>query len=122
MEALFKNNQIQILPTISKFRYENIFNVYKFANFNKEFYYYNITNKLQLPEKIDKVFLNSITFDSTIPLTIASYRIYGNQFLWYLLYTLNTNTSKPRFFVEAGEEIIYIKPEFLDTIISRLNG
>lgn len=122
MNIPLKNNQVSVLPKISNIRYENIFSVHTVDNNDKKFYYYNITNKIQLPETIDKIFLNSIVFDTTIPLTIASYKIYGTQFLWYVLYMLNTNTSTPRFFAEAGEELLFIKPEYLNNIISTLNG
>lgn len=121
METLFKNNDIPTLPQISNTRYENLFNVYKFINNNKEFYYYNITNKLNIPQEVDKNALLSITFDSTLPLPLASYKIYGTTTLWYIIYMLNSNTSKPRFFVNAGEEIIYLKPEFLNNLIGSLN-
>lgn len=121
MEILLKNNDIPVLPQISNLRYENLFNVYKFVNNGKDFYYYNITNKLNIPQQVDKAVLLSTTFDVTIPLPLASYKIYGSTNLWYILYILNTNTSKPRFFINAGEEIIYIKPEFLSDLIGSIN-
>jgi hypothetical protein len=121
MEIFFKNNNIPILPQISNLRYENLFNVYKFVNDGKEFYYYNITNKLNIPQQVDKNALLSTTFDTTIPLPLASYKIYGTTSLWYIIYILNSNTSKPRFVVNAGEEIIYLRPEFLSNLIGSLN-
>ena len=121
METFFKNNDIPVLPQISNLRYENLFNVYKFVNDGKEFYYYNITNKLNIPQQVDKNTLLSTTFDATIPLPLASYKIYGTTDLWYILYILNTNTSKPRFFVNAGEEIVYLKPEFINNLVSSIN-
>lgn len=122
MEPTFKNNDIPVLSQISNLRYENLFNVYKFVNDGKEFYYYNITNKLNIPQQVDKNNLLSTTFDSTIPLPLASYKLYGTTSLWYIIYILNSNTSKPRFFVNAGEEVIYLKPEFLSNLIGSLNG
>jgi hypothetical protein len=120
METLYKNNDIQVLPQISNLRYENLFNVYRFFNNEKQFYYYNITNKLVIPQLVDKNVLLSTIFDSKIPLPLASYKIYGTTELWYILYMLNSNTSKARFFVDAGEEIIYLKPEFISNLVGSL--
>lgn len=122
METFIKNNSIPILYPISSERYENLFNVYSFTNSGKNFYYYNITNKLSLPEKIDKNLLLSTSFDARLPLPLASYKIYGTIDLWYIIYMLNTNTSKPRFFIEPGEEIIYLKEEFINELVASLNG
>jgi hypothetical protein len=121
MDTTFKNNDIPTLPQILNLRYENLFNVYKFVNKDKEFYYYNITNKLSIPQQVDKTSLLSTTFDSTIPLPLASYKLYGTTSLWYIIYMLNFNTSKARFVINAGEEIIYLKPEFLNNLIGSLN-
>lgn len=121
METLYKNNDIPILPQISSIRYENLFNVYKFFNNGKEFYYYNVTNKLAIPQLVDKNFLLSTTFDSKIPLPLASFKLYGTIDLWYIIYILNTNTGKPRFFVDAGEEIVYLRQEFISNLIGSLN-
>ena len=122
MEKFLKQNDVSTLPKLNSDRYENLFNVYRFYNQDREFYYYNITNKLMLPEKIDSTVLLSTIFDVTIPLTLASYKIYGTIDLWYILYMLNTNTSKPRFVIEAGEEILYLKPDFVNNLITSLNG
>lgn len=122
METLYKNNDIKLLPEISNNRYENLFYVYKFDNNGKQFFYYNITNKLALPQEISKSFLLSTAFDAKLPLPLASYKLYGTTSLWYIISMLNFNTSKARFFVEPGEEIIYLKPEFLNTLISKING
>lgn len=122
METLFKNNSIPILRPISNDRYENLFYVYKFFNSGKDFYYYNITNKLNIPQKVDKNTLLSTTFDAKLPLPLASYKLYGTTTLWYIIYILNSNTNKARFFVEPGEEIIYLKPEFITNLITAVNG
>lgn len=121
MDTLLKNNDVKILSPIPNTRYENLFKVYKFYNSGKDFYYYNITNKLSIPEKISKDALLSTSFDSRVPLTFASYTLYNTSTLWYIIYILNTNTSKARFFIEPGEEIIYIKPEFLSNLFSAIN-
>ena len=122
MEPFLKNNNVGILTPIPKDRYENLFRVYKFINNNKEFYYYNITNKLNLPEKIDPNIVSTAIFDYRMPLTLASYKIYGTTNLWYILYTLNTTTSKARFFVEPGEKILFINVEFLNYLLNSLDG
>ena len=89
MTPQLKNNQIPNLPTIPSNRYENIFNVYTVTKDNKNFYFYNINNKIQLPTVIGSNYLNTIVLDRTLPWTTLSYNLYGTINLWYLIYILN---------------------------------
>lgn len=122
MEQQFTNNQISDLPQIQAMRYENIFNVYKQTKDGKDFYFYNINNKITLPVNIDEVYLQTFQLDRTIPWTTLSYIIYGNIYLWYILYTLNkSNNNKPEFNVKAGTTIVFIKPEFISSVVKSIN-
>lgn len=122
MEPQLNNNQIPDLPQIQAMRYENIFNVYKKIKDGKDFYFYNINNKISLPVNIDEVFLQTFQLDRTIPWTTLSHIIYGNIYLWYILYILNkSNNSKPEFNVEAGTTIVFIKPEFISSVVKSIN-
>ena len=115
-----KQNDISDLPMLETERYENLFSVYQAEKDNKKFYYYNITNKISLPENINSEALDYITFDTQLPWTIVAYKLYGNIYLWYILFMLNKQT-KSKFYISPGEEIVYIKPEYIDNVISTLN-
>lgn len=114
-----KQNDIPALPKLSEVRYENIFRVYEDTTNNKKFYYYNINNKVTLPSQIDSSVLNTVVIDRKTSWTNLSYILYGSIYLWYLLFILNNTQNK--FFVSAGETIKYIRPEFLETILNKIN-
>ena len=121
MTPQLKNNQIPQLPKLPSNRYENIFNVYTVEKDNKNFYFYNINNKIQLPVVIDSNYLNTIILDRSLPWTTLSYNLYGTMNLWYLIYMLNHRDSAPSFTSNLGDSLVYIKPRFIDTIVNSLN-
>jgi hypothetical protein len=122
MEPQLTNSQIPELPQIQTMRYENIFNVYKKTKDGKDFYFYNINNKIVLPVNIDEVYLQTFQLDRTIPWTILSYNLYGNIYLWYILYILNkSNNNKPDFHARAGSTIVFIRPEFISSVVKSIN-
>lgn len=116
-----KNNQIINLPKIPSTRYENIFNVYTFVKDGKDFYFYNINNKIQIPVVIDSSYLATIVLDRTLPWTTLAYKIYGDMNLWFILYIMNKQTNTPSFTTNIGDTLIYIKPEFISAVLSKLN-
>jgi hypothetical protein len=116
-----KNNDIQVLPKINGLRYENIFPVYTIKKENKDFYFYNINNKIILPTKIDGGYIDNIVLDRTIPWTTLSYQIYGNIYLWYILYMMNNTGNVPNFVATIGKPIVFIKPEYITNVTSNLN-
>jgi hypothetical protein len=121
MTPQLKNNQISDLPTIPSNRYENIFNVYTVEKDNKNFYFYNINNKIQLPVVIGGDYLDTIVLDRTMPWTTLSYKLYETMNLWYLIYVLNHKDSKPSFTANINDTLVYIKPRFINAIITSLN-
>jgi hypothetical protein len=122
MEPQLTNSQIPELPQIQTLRYENIFKVYKKTKDGKDFYFYNINNKIILPTNVDEVYLQTLELDRTLPWTILSYNIYGTIYLWYILYILNkSNNNKPDFHARAGSTIAYIKPEFISSVVKSIN-
>lgn len=115
-----KQSDIPALETINSDRYENLFYVYEAEVNNKKFYYYNITNKIQIPEQTNSEAFGVKYFDKKTPWTIASYELYGTIDLWYILNILNPTTAN-KFFITAGEEIRYIKPEYINLLINKVN-
>ena len=121
MTPQLKNNQIPELPKIPSNRYENIFNVYTVQKDSKDFYFYNINNKIQLPVVIGSEYIKTIVLDRTLPWTILSYQLYDTINLWYLIYILNKHDSKPAFTANLGDTLVYIDPKFINTIVTKLN-
>lgn len=114
-----KQNEIAALPTISNIRYENIFRVYQDFTNNKGFYWYNITNKIALPSNLDSDLLDTTVVNTKTSWTTLSYILYGSIYLWYLLYILNKTQN--RFYISPGEKIIFIKNQYLTTVINKIN-
>lgn len=116
-------NQIDDLPSISTERYENIFKIYNVDDTASNYRFYNILNKVSIPDDIDENLLGVISLDVKIPWTILSHKLYNTQFLWWLIFLLN----KPKniFYADSGIEYKYILPQnvnsVLDTIESQLN-
>lgn len=121
METQLKNNQIPDLPRIPNTRYENLFNVYTVKKDGKDFYFYNITNKVVLPTRVGGNFISKTTVNAKMTWATLSYKIYGTMNLWFLLYLLNNKDNKISFTVDPSDDILYIKPAFLNSIIQKLN-
>lgn len=121
MDQQVKNNQILDLPQIQTLRYENLFNVYTIKKEGKDFYFYNLNNKIILPKQINSNFLEKLTVPAAITWPTLSYKIYGTIFLWYLLYILNVKDGEISFTTKANDEIVYIQPQFLNAIVQKLN-
>lgn len=121
MEPQLKNNQVSVLPKIGRPRYENIFNTYKITKDGKDFYFYNINNKVVLPPEIDRSFVRTITLRSNLPWTTLAYRLYGDQRLWWTIYILNQDSNKPKFIAEAGTTIVFFRDDVVNTLIANIN-
>jgi hypothetical protein len=101
-------------------RYENIFNMYAFTNENNDAYvFYNILNKVKIPEDLDESVFEYYKIDSEMPLTTISYRIYRSQHLWWLIMAVN-NIKNPIKLIERASIIKVIKVNYLDTVLESL--
>ena len=123
MEVGAYQNQINDLQSISNERYENIFKIYNVDVMSSNYRFYNILNKVTIPDDIDESIIGTINLNVKVPWTILSYKLYRTQFLWWLIFLLN----KPKniFYADSGIEYKYILPEninsVLDAIESQLN-
>ena len=123
MEVGAYQNQINDLQSISNERYENIFKIYNVDGTSSNYRFYNILNKIAIPDDIDESIIGTINLNVKVPWTILSYKLYRTQFLWWLIFLLN----KPKniFYADSGIEYKYILPEninsVLDAIESQLN-
>lgn len=103
-------NQIPELPKLPLNRYERIFKVYAENKDNKQFYFYNLLNKMELPTNIDSNLLDTHIVKSRQALTITSFDIYGDIFSWWIIYLLNKDVIGNSFFAQGGQQLTYILP------------
>ena len=111
-------------PTSPGF-YEYIFKVYTTTNGDTEFYYYNITNKIQLPD-LDPEYFQEVTPSTRMPFTSFANIVYNtdkelnNKFiLWWLIKIFNPEKAN-RFYVDPNDTYIVLKPEYADAVINTI--
>ena len=109
-------NQISSLSSLSIRDYERIFKIFQQSSEDKDFYVYNILNRLDFPE-IDSSFIEYYQVESKTALTILSYEIYEDIKSWWILYLLNKDkfVGAP-FYVAGGTQIKYITDSFRSAI------
>ena len=95
-------------------KYDSIFNSY----LTTEGVPFTLKSRsIKFPEDMSLEIYDKIYVSGNIPWTILSYQIYNTIDYWWILATLN---SKYVFYAPEGEEIHYIKPEYIDNIISAI--
>mgnify|MGYP001200217381 FL=1 len=91
------------------------------ANSNdKQFYFYNILNKIEFPNNLQADLLDLYTAKSNEPLTTTSFNIYGDIDSWWLIYLVNKETIGKSFFLEGGTQVSFIKPEFRTLVYNNI--
>lgn len=101
-------NEIPSLSALSIRDYERIFKVFERSVNDKDFYIYNILNKIDFPE-IDSRYIEYYNVNNKKALTILSYDIYGDIKSWWILYLLNKDKFEGApFYVQAGTQIKYV--------------
>jgi len=113
-------DNIPALSSLDIVDYERIFKVHTASNNGKQFYFYNILNKIEFPDNIDSDILGLYTAESKEPLTTTSYKLYDDIKSWWIIYLLNKKILKTQFFVEGGQQLKYILPDFRSFIYSQI--
>ena len=109
-------NEVTSLSSLSIRDYERIFKVFKQSVEDKDFYVYNILNKLEFPE-IDNKYIEFYTPNSKMALSILSYNIYEDMKSWWIIYLLNKDKFEGApFYIDGGVQVKYIK-DSLRTLI-----
>ena len=109
--------EILTLPNLDRTRYENIFKLYTVEkDSNSSYYYYNILNKVVIPDSIDQSLLGTIDLDRKLPWTTLSYKIYNTTHLWWLIVLLNKPSNI--FYADAGTQYKYILQSNIDGILT----
>ena len=103
-------DQVKGLPKLPLNRYERIFKVYTEGKDGKQFYFYNILNRMEFPTNIDSNLLDTHIVTARQALTITSHEIYGDIFSWWIIYLLNKDVIGNNFFAEGGQQLKYILP------------
>lgn len=100
--------------------YENIFNAYQLENDNgNQYVFYNILNKVSLPDNIDDNVFKKFSIPGSMPLTTISYRIYKTMHLWWLIMLCN-NIRNPVRLLAPGTVIRTIKPQYISTVLANI--
>ena len=116
----FQNN-ISDLPSLSLERYENIFKTFTINKSKDEvYYYYNIIEKIIIPKQLNNDVMGTIDLNTKLPWTTLSHKLYGTQFLWWLIFLIN----KPEniFYAEPGREYKYILPDFVESVLDNIQS
>lgn len=109
-------NLVTALPNLSRTRYENIFKVFKvLKDKDNSYYFYNINNKVMIPENLDDNVYNNIEINRNTAWTTLSYKLYGTIDLWWLIFLINK--PKDIFLARSGETYKYIKIDYLEDIL-----
>jgi hypothetical protein len=116
MTGLYQNN-IKDLKGLELYRYENIFKLY--TQGDKNFYFYNILKKIQIPENLNAELFDFISFPRKMPITTVSYRIYGTTYLWWLIAIVN-NVINP-FELQNGKKFRIVKAKYVKYILDEIN-
>ena len=112
-------NEVEVLSRLTTDRYENIFNIFKInKDEDNTFYFYNILNKVQIPNTLNDNIYDVINLTRNLPWTTFSYQLYETTNLWWLIFLIN----KPEniFVAEAGKTYKYILPEYIDPILTSI--
>jgi len=101
-------NEVTSLSSLNVTDYERIFKLFVSSVEEKDFYVYNILNKIEFPD-IASQYIQYYDVQQKTALTILSYQIYEDMKSWWILYLLNKDkfVGAP-FYVEPGTQIKYI--------------
>jgi hypothetical protein len=99
--------------------YENIFNV-NLVDSTDPHYFYNILNKVSFPEELSGDVYDDISLNYDMPWTTLSYKLYNTIDLWWLIVLIN----KPDyiFMAKGGIDYKFIKPKYVESILSKINN
>ena len=95
-------DDIEELESLPLTRYERIFRIYTEGKNGKQFYFYNILNKIEFPDNIDPMLLDLYTVQAKEPLTTTSHTLYGDIESWWMIYLLNKPLLKNKFYTKGS--------------------
>jgi len=115
-------NDIPLLPSLARNRYENIFKVYEQEKDTSKYYFYNILTKVTInTENIAPEVFKYIKVDKRLPWTSISYREYKTQHLWWLILLTNGITN-PIILPKIGDVLRVVRREYVNDILGQINA
>jgi hypothetical protein len=108
-------NEIQNLPRLEDYNFENIFKIYK----DNDHYFYNLLKTINFPRDLDPVYFETYRVKSNMALTILSYKFYGTIKLWWLI-LLTNQINNPIAFINPGKMLKIIKPAYVGDILQSI--
>jgi|TARA_R110000824_G_scaffold99925_3_gene237542 hypothetical protein len=116
-------DDVDALPELDITRYERMFKVFTAPSVGgKEFYYFNILNKMEFPTNIKSELLGLYTAVGKEPLTTTSNNIYGDITSWWLIYLANKDILSKQFYVKGGQQLRYILPSHRALIYQQITN
>ena len=110
-------NEIEDLPTLSKYRYENFFNVYTDGDSNMRFY--NLLRNINIFPADNTSIEDVYTIQYSDSWGNISFKLYQTIELWWLICAYN-QIDNPIIMPEAGTKIKYLKPEYVYTVLTEI--
>jgi|TARA_R110001583_G_scaffold42377_1_gene134617 hypothetical protein len=105
-------DDIEALRNLPLTRYERIFKLFTQGVGGKQFYFYNLLNKIEFPDNIQPQILDLYLVKSNRePLTTTSFNIYEDIDSWWIIYLLNKTVIGNNFYAKGGQQLKYILPD-----------
>ena len=76
-----------------------------------------MNKRVEFPSDKSLYIYDSTLIDTNTPWTILSYKIYNTIDYWWVLCSINPSSI---FYAEAGTYVYYIKPEYINLILSNI--
>lgn len=95
-------------------RYDDIFNYYTSS---ENIPFYILDRRIEFPADRTLPIYGKKYINVDTPWTVASYSIYNDIQYWWILCALNPGSI---FYAKEGEEIYYIKEEYLSHILNNI--
>jgi hypothetical protein len=115
-------NDISILPSLPRDRYENIFKVYQQEKDSSKYYFYNILTKVTIDtENVAPEVFKYIKVERRLPWTSISYQEYKTQYLWWLILLTNGITN-PIILPKIGDVLRIVRREYVGEILGQINA
>ena len=108
---------IDTLPDLGDYKYENIFRLYK----DGSQYFYNILKNVTMPDILSQKYYYTYRVDRSLPYTALSYMMYKTIDLWWLICIVN-KIDDPTSFITPGTNIKIIRQSQVPVIINEINN
>lgn len=113
-----RQNEIEDLPKLSVYRYENFFNIYTDSESDARFY--NLLRNINVFPANDSVLEDEYIIQYDDSWTYISHKAYNTIELWWLICAYN-QIQNPIKLPPAGTKIKILKSEYVNLVLTELN-